>query len=521
VSASPEPDVAVFRAASTTGGGRTTELAPADLVASRARLLGASVVIGAGMLAYFLTFQLVWQEWATAPGAIVGGSCSLAFALIALYVWRAPPTRRRLVVAGTTFQVLFGLGLAIMEPYDLGEGIRPYTLISWNCVNILLVPVLVPAALRFQVGLAFLLAAFSHAGFVLLAGQPGVPDFALDATLSLVLPPYLCALVVTVPAKMVGELRRDLSKARRLGAYELVERLGQGGMGEVWRGQHRLLKRPAAVKLVRPELLGESEDARRRALTRFEREAQAIATLESPHTVRLFDFGVAEDGSFFAVMELLRGLDVQRLVDAHGPMPPERAVHLLRQACDSLAEAHGRGLVHRDIKPGNLFVGPRGRAHDVLRVLDFGLVKDQQLDRDADVGLTHDGQIQGTPSTLAPEAALGAATVDGRADLYALGCVAYFMVTGETVFDARNAMAMVVAQVSHAPQAPSERTEQAIPEGFDEVVLALLAKDPADRPPTAEAVAERLDAIEGLPAWGPERRSAWWRSHEPATLEAI
>ncbi|MGF1465702.1 MAG: serine/threonine-protein kinase [Sandaracinaceae bacterium] len=517
----PPVEPTVFRAASagsTSGLGVDADLDTRDLLAARRRLLRAGLVVAATMIAYVVAFQTVWSSGATPVGRVVGVTSSVVFCALTAFVAWVPPSRGRLVAAGTLFQLTLGLGLALMEPFDVAQTDRPYTLISWNCVNILLVPVLVPASTRYLMGLAFALAALTPLGFIALAGQPGAPVLPLEVGMSLWAPPFVCALIVAAPSQLVSRLRRDLSRARRLGAYELVERLGRGGMGEVWRARHRFLKRPAAIKLVRPEILGEGLEARHRALVRFEREAQAIADLESPHTVSLYDFGVGEDGSFFYVMELLRGIDLQRLVELHGPVPPERAIHLLRQACHSLAEAHARGLVHRDIKPGNLFVGPRGRDDDVVRVLDFGLVKSRRPDDPDATGPRSDAPIQGTPSTIAPEAALGTTEVDGRADLYALGCVAFFLVTGRKVFEADSAMQMVVAHVSEPPPPPSARTEQVLPEALDDVVLACLAKDPAARPPTAEALAARLAAIEGLVPWTAERARSWWATHEPAVL---
>lgn len=499
-------------------GALGTELAPAQLAAARKRILGATVVLGLTMLGYHISYRTVWADQATLVGPTASLLSVLVFGVFGLYVIWVEPTRRRLVGAGIAFQLSLGLALAVMEPFDVLATDRPYTLISWNCVNILMVPAFVPASPRFIVGFAFLLACLTPLGFGSLAGVADAPALSMDVQVSLWAPPFICALAVAVPARLVAQLRSELSSARQLGAYELVERLGQGGMGEVWRARHRFLKRPAAIKRVLPELLGDQEEQQQRALARFEREAQAIANLESPHTVKLFDFGVADDGAFFYVMELLRGVDLQRLVNTHGPLPPERAVHLLLQVCDSLVEAHGLGLVHRDIKAANLFVGPRGAEHDVVRVLDFGLVKDRQLERADDIEVTHEGAIQGTPATIAPEAATGKGAVDHRADLYAVGCVAFFLLTGRNPFEGETAIEMVVAHVSEEPKPPSRFAESDVPEALDAVVLACLAKDPEERVGSAAELADRLSAIEGLPAWTPARAREWWQRHEPARL---
>ena len=231
--------------------------------------------------------------------------------------------------------------------------------------------------------------------------------------------PYLLVVALGyVCAHVVCGLGKQATRAQDLGNYHLVERLGQGGMGEVWKAQHRLLARPAAIKLIRPSLIekGGASDL----IRRFEREAQVTAQLQSPHTVELFDFGVADDGGFYYVMELLDGLDLEALVTRYGPIPAERAIHMLRQVCHSLAEAESKGLVHRDIKPSNIFACRYGGDHDFIKVLDFGIVKaTDPSETETGVGLTNTILPQGTPAFVSPEQALGGACIDGRADIYA------------------------------------------------------------------------------------------------------
>ncbi len=331
---------------------------------------------------------------------------------------------------------------------------------------------------------------------------------------ALVLPYALVVMMAYVGARVVFGLGREVSRARELGSYRLVERLGEGGMGEVWRAEHRLLARPAAIKLVRPSrvadpLSPESEEARRR----FEREAQATASLRSPHTIELFDFGMADDGTFYYAMELLDGLDADALVRRTGPVPPERAIYMLQQVCHSLSEAHSRGLVHRDIKPANIFLCRYGEDSDFVKVLDFGIVKPPA--ESANTGLTLGDVIHGTPAFIAPEQALGG-SIDGRADIYATGCVAYWLLTGELVFTADTPMGIVMEHVRAAPAPPSARTELPIPAALDELVLSCLAKDPADRPQNARELSQRLAAIKGANAWTEDDAREWWAIHEPA-----
>jgi serine/threonine-protein kinase len=268
--------------------------------------------------------------------------------------------------------------------------------------------------------------------------------------------------------------------------------------------------------------LGQSSPERRGVIqTRFEREAQATAAMRSPHTIQLYDFGVADDGTFYYVMELLDGFDLDALVQRFGPLPAERAVHLLRQVCHSLAEAHASALIHRDLKPANVYVCRYGRDVDFVKVLDFGLVKARDDQHPADLKLTAENAVGGTPAFMAPEQALGDRPVTGRSDLYAVGCLAYWMLTGRLVFEGKSAMDTMVQHIQAVPLPPSQRTEVAVPAALEQLVLACLAKDPADRPASAEELRERLDAIPLAEAWTPTRAQRWWDTHRPtAALQA-
>jgi serine/threonine-protein kinase len=333
-----------------------------------------------------------------------------------------------------------------------------------------------------------------------------------------VFPYLLVVLMGFVGARVVYTLGREVTRARELGSYRLVERLGQGGMGEVWRAKHRLLARPAAIKLIRTPAGG--GDALDGALRRFEREAQVTAQLRSPHTVELWDFGVSDDGGFYYVMELLDGLDLETLVKRHGPIAAERVVHLLRQVCHSLAEAQASGLVHRDIKPANIFVCRYGGDYDFVKVLDFGIVRASDgATADTRVLVTRDNSVQGTPAFIAPEQALGASVIDHRADIYATGCVAYWLLTGEVIFTAETTMGVLLHHAHTIPTPPSERTELPVPPDLDRVVMACLAKDPADRPQSARDLSRRLGEVRGLEPWSEEQAREWWITHEPGGRE--
>ena len=305
-----------------------------------------------------------------------------------------------------------------------------------------------------------------------------------------------------------------LNNGIRVGSYSLIERIGSGGMGEVWLARHQLLARPAAVKIVHEAALGAAEDA---AATRqrFAREAHVTAELQSPHTVQLFDFGMTDTGGFYYVMERLRGIDLQRMVERHGPLPAERAVFLLKQACLSLSEAHALGLVHRDIKPGNLFACKLGQQFDFLKVLDFGVVS--RRGRGAP-SITEPGLLLGTPAFLAPEL-MSQKTFDGRVDVYSLGCVAFWLLTGRPPFEGVDAMAVLLQHSSATPPPPSEISERPIPKDLDALVVECLAKDPAQRPAGAEALAARLDALSVAGWWTQQQARAWWGLHEPELID--
>jgi len=300
-----------------------------------------------------------------------------------------------------------------------------------------------------------------------------------------------------------------LDEGLPLGHYRLLEKLGEGGMGEVWRARHQLLARPCAVKLIRPDRLGGRD--RDAAIGRFRLEARSIARLSSPHTVRLYDFGVSESGSLYFVMELLRGMDLFALVKDFGPLPPERVVSVLRQACRSLGEAHEAGLLHRDVKPHNLFLCRLGLECDVVKVLDFGLVK--PVDGEADAQITKEGALTGTPAYMPPERATGGPG-DARSDIYSLGCVAWWMLTGRTVFTG-DPMAMILDHVRTTPERPSAASGRPLPEPLERIVMECLEKSPSRRPASAVDLWRRLGEVPLDAAWTPDRAEAWWREHLP------
>jgi serine/threonine protein kinase len=329
-----------------------------------------------------------------------------------------------------------------------------------------------------------------------------------------------------------AEADRATREAKELGSYTLLDCLGKGGMGEVWRAEHRLLAREAAIKLISGELAGASD--MEQIQERFKREAQTIAALRSRNTVELFDYGVTDDGTFFFVMELLDGIDLESLTEKYGPQPASRVVEILVQACNSLAEAHDAGLVHRDIKPANIFICRAADEVDVVKVLDFGLVlapargvnegtalpaartvpdaSASSVPMTSEVRLTAQGSYLGTPTFMPPEQAIGL-EVDARADIYSLGCVAWWLLTGRLVFPANDAMAAITAHMTQPPPPLKPLVSGALPAELERLVLQCLSKNPSERPQSAREFARSLRAVEFEPSdvWTSERGQAFWR----------
>ena len=450
----------------------------------------------------------------TLGDAIAAGSVVASLLLFA-YTRTANRDPTRILDLGLVYMVLTALALGLTfhsGPIVPTLSVSPQ--ISWIGAVILMFSAIVPST-RTKTLLAGLFAVSMNPVGMLWARAQGLWDFGPASNALLMhYPDYLLVGVAVVISHVVTTLGRQVAKAREMGSYQLGELLGRGGMGEVYKASHRMLARPAAIKLIRPEMLGGDDPAvAARAIARFRREAEAAAHLRSSHTVDLYDFGVTEDQTLYLVMELLDGMDLESLVRQHGPLPAARVVHVLRQVCDSLEEAHARGLVHRDIKPANIHLGRVGCREDFVKVLDLGLVKSASLGAEPSLA-TIEGVIMGTPAYMAPEMALGE-DVDARADLYALGCVAYYLLTGEQVFTGETPLKVITQHLQAVPVPPSARTELPIPAALEQLVLACLAKKPEDRPQTARQLAQSLDAIEGL-TWGDEEAGHWWSTHHPA-----
>lgn len=336
------------------------------------------------------------------------------------------------------------------------------------------------------------------------------PAVSAVMTATMFLQHLLTALVAAVAAvfgtHLINALRREAFEAKQIGQYRLLSPLGKGGMGEVYLAEHRMLKRPCAVKLIRPEQAGNP-----RVLARFEREVQMTARLSHWNTVEIYDYGRTDDGTFFYVMEFLPGLSLEDLLERYGPLPPERVVHLLRQTCQALREAHSIGLIHRDIKPGNIFVAQRGGVYDVAKLLDFGLVKPvTEIPSDR---LTMDGAVSGTPLFMSPEQSRGLTNLDARSDIYSLGAVAYMLITGHPPFERGNPLEIMIAHARDEATPPSS-LQPDMPLDLENVILQCLAKKPEDRYQNADSLEAALSACDAADRWTQSRAAEWWQEHE-------
>jgi eukaryotic-like serine/threonine-protein kinase len=495
---------------------------PEDLLRQASRRLGLMCLVIAGLWAAELVLAHVIQPAPTRMPDIailrlfdVMGAINLVASLGLFWYTRLPGRNNGFLLnLGLLYEVLIALSIGLLDWH-----LTPPIGNSWIAIIILLFAAIIPSPPRKTLVTALLAASMDPVG-ALIWKATGQDVPGMGQVLIMALPNYLCAAIAPLISHVITGLGREVRKAREMGSYILGDMIGAGGMGEVWQATHRFLARPAAIKLIKPEVLGAVTRQQSDVLVqRFRREAQAAATLRSPHTIHLYDFGVTSDGTFYYVMELLNGMDLQTLVSKHGPLPPARAIHLLQQACESLAEAHERGLVHRDIKPGNIQVCRLGDYCDWVKVLDFGLVKTLG-DNVQEAGLTAPNVVTGTPAYLSPESALGE-PVDQRSDIYALGCVAYWMLTGRYVFTGETAMQIVARHTSAEPIPPSRHSKFDVSAALDQLVLACLKKKPSDRPATARELCNRLGECEVETGWTREDAKRWWDTRMDAEMVVV
>ena len=493
---------------------------PPELLADAARRLGwlALIYVGGILVGHFGRRAALTLTGSPVFSFQLPDLLALVAMAMGVAVYFASRSQRlssnRVLDVGLFFQIAGAFGIAATElsARSLPTVDTLFAYVPAECVWIVLFPLVVPNTPNKVLVASLLAASTGPAALGLLRAFAGtaIPSPLIVAAFYLT-SNYLCAVVAYLVARIVHRFGMRLKHLQEIGSYELIERIGEGGMGEVWRAKHRLLARPAAIKLIRSDVLGSSQRTRDAMMRRFEREAKDTAMLGSTHTIDIYDFGVTEDGEFYYVMELLDGISLERFVQLYGPMEPARVMYVLQQVCHSLGEAHSRGLVHRDIKPANIFICRLGPDDDFVKLLDFGLVKHLEAQG---AMLTLEGVTAGTPAYMAPEVALGRPGIDGRADLYALGCVAYYLVTGGPVFSADSDVATALAHVQTEPVRPSLRSEFDIPPALEALILDAIAKDPAARPASAELFSERLAAaVPQNDAWTPRKAHDWWELH--------
>jgi len=494
---------------------------PDDVVADQVARLKLFALISGGMwlmglLMDGVIFPLALGASINPPTIWIEVGAVLFAATVYMHVCYSGRAPRSKADAGLVLMLLNSAGIALLETWARTPVLHMPGQLSWIPIVILLSAVVMPGRPRPMLIAAFISASMGPLG-VWFAHLRGVDVPSLVETLITAVPNFTCAIAAVLPSQLFQKMSRRITEARELGSYELIEQLGQGGMGAVWRARHRLLARDAAVKLVRADAMGDTEASAQAQLRRFEREAQATAALSSHHSVRLFDFGATDDGNFYYAMELLLGRDLESVIREFGPMPPERALYLLRQVCHSLAEAHDRGIVHRDVKPANIFLCRMGRDFDFVKVLDFGLVQIRKADPAIAVTetLATVQNLIGTPAYMAPEVILGRDDVDRRADVYAIGCVAFYLLTGTRVFQDGTQMQALIDHVHTAPVAPSDRVPGGLPREIDDLVLSCLRKAPEDRPQDAGELLTAIRGIHVARAWSNDHARAWWQARLP------
>jgi eukaryotic-like serine/threonine-protein kinase len=498
----------------------------------RHRLRLAALIMASGF-AVFLVRSLFDADnpYVTVTGRVVQAVVTLAMAGVAALLW----SRRPLCVGPLRCLEIgvFGLAAAFFTwlqgeqltgeltqrvAHTEGDGqVLRVMLSALACrwlVLIVLYGTFIPTTWRrcaLMVGalMAVPLVHFAVVGWTTEALRPYVWVGLLDMSLLL----GFGAAIAIFGSYKISTLQEEAFEARKLGQYRLKKRLGAGGMGEVYLAEHVLLRRPCAIKLIRPDQAGDATNLRR-----FEREVRETAKLTHWNTVEIFDYGRTADGTFYYVMEYLPGLSLQELVDQYGPLRPERAVHLLRQVCQGLREAHAIGLIHRDIKPSNILACERGGVPDVAKLVDFGLVRSSSpLGNEAK--LTQEGVVAGSPLYLSPEQARGWANLDARGDIYSLGAVAFFLLTGEPPFDRESPMEALMAHVYEQIRFPPEY-DGAIPADLKAIVLQCLEKEPERRFQSVVALERALAQCRCAGLWTEERAAAWWREHDQARAAA-
>jgi serine/threonine-protein kinase len=491
---------------------------PADVSRGSRRRVRAAALIGVLAYAVYLAFAPVrlggavpLERSLALVNELVGlGLCS---ALLLVASWRAIPDRAVFEIA-LVVEVIVCAVVSVAGPWASFVRTGHVFSLSWVVPVIILFPLVVPTPPGRALFVSIVCALTMPAGVLGLAARGLIAVGARDVVAAGV-SGAVAVVIAMIAARTVYGAARARAAAESVGSYELLERLGQGGMGEVWRARHAFLARDAAVKLILPQQLQGRMEAREEVVKRFTQEAQLTAGLRSPHTIELFDFGVAADGRLFYAMELLDGLNAEHFVYRFGAVEPRRVVHWLTQACHSLGEAHARGVVHRDLKPANLFLCRFGRDADFVKVLDFGLAR--PVTETPEQRLTSSGVRLGSPGWMAPEQVFGLPT-DARTDVYAMGCVAWWLLAGRKPFEADTAGELMRLHANAPLPLLAEQCAQPVPARLAALVRSCLAKDPGERPADADRLCEALDASVDGARWTVGDAQDWWREHLPGAV---
>ena len=514
----PRLDLSVWNATAAMRGAANRQLSTnlLETAVQRLRYIG---LFSAGAFAVYLAWAALLGGTQLGPlfGTVVGVSIAGVVLSLALFgiakLPKIPP--QNVTDLGNVYLFAISLALGVLrhaQPSTDSELLRQ---VSPVVIPLLAFGALIPTVPGKALAVMLMAAAMDPLGLLLMRAHT---HYSAGELVVVVSSPLLAALVAQQISKVVHHLTEGIVKAREVGSYKLVERLGVGGMAEVWRANHRMLRRPAAVKLIRPKVLVDHGPADSERLLRlFTREVRTTASLRSPHTIQIYDFGITREGAFYYVMELLDGIDLMTLVERFGPQPGERVASLMKQVCHSLREAHARDFVHRDIKPANVLTCAVGGDFDFVKVLDFGLVLDRHLTSEE---LEDEKQFVGTPAVMAPEMLRFQAPVDARADLYALGCVGYWLMTGKRVFEAQTRADMLVMHAHQKPLLPSKRLDRPMHPGLEALVMQCLEKNPNKRPQTARELSDALGALQFERPWTDERAELWWKQNRPEAQRA-
>jgi len=435
------------------------------------------------------------------------GTQAVAFVIsAALYlVARSPRFSHSLVLKlSLVYEVLLCAVLSVGAQWFTASVRGTFVTMTLTCLVVAIFPLIVPTP-PLHTFITALASAATGPLALTFVGWMGILTPRLDDYIVVSIFHTISVAIAVHGSRLIYGLNRDVAEARELGSYRIEAKLGEGGMGAVYRASHVMMRRPSAIKLVRPDEVGET------SLARFEREAQLTARLTHPNTVTIFDYGRTPEGVFYYAMELLDGATLERIVHLAGPFTPGRTVKVLAELAGALEEAHGIGLIHRDIKPSNVILCTQGGKRDVAKLLDFGLVK--ELGGTGANDLTKEGSLTGTPQYMCPEALTAPETVDARSDLYALGAVGYFMLTGKPVFEGATVVEVCAHHLHTKPVPPSKRLGQPVPQDLELLLLCCLEKNPADRPQSAADLSLRLAACQSMGEWTEAQARRWWDRH--------